>query len=80
MKRNNIRNILTKYSIGGNAFILYDFLLDQKQKEVNISQDELAKALHKTRPSIQKCLELLEKEGFVSVSYGKIKILGEING
>lgn len=74
MKRNQIRNILANHSCGGNAFMLYDFLLDQKRKEINISQDELAKTLNKTRPSIQKCLDILEKEGLVKLSYGKITL------
>lgn len=78
MTKQEVREKLSEYSNGGNAYLVFDHLLDKKVEEVKISQSELAKELHKTRPAIQSSLELLEKIGIIEFGYGKIKIIKEI--
>lgn len=79
MTKQEVREKLSEYSNGGNTYLVFDHLLDKKLAEVKISQADLAKELHKTRPSIQSSLELLEKIGVIKFGYGKIKIIGVKN-
>lgn len=79
MKKQELRQKLSEYTNGGNAYLVFDHLLDKKILEIKISQSELAKELNKTRPSIQSALELLKDIGVIEFGYGKIKILGENN-
>ncbi len=76
--RQQIVQKLSKYSNGGNAFLILEYLLNFKQVEIVITQEQLAEAINKTRPAVQKSLELLRDEGFIEISYKKIKILKEI--
>lgn len=77
MKRAEIRAKLSKYANGGNAYLLYDYLLDQKTTQIEISQEDLAKELNKTRPAIKASLDLLIKIGVIEIRYKKIKMIGE---
>lgn len=79
MKREEIRKKLSNYANGGNSYLLFDYLLDKKHSEIEISQEDLARELNKTRPSIKASLELLSKIGVIEISYKKIKIVGENN-
>lgn len=80
MTKQEVRTKLSEHSNGGNAFLVFDYLMDLKLEEIKISQDKLAKELNKTRPAIQSSLELLKKIGIIEFGYGKIKILGVKNG
>lgn len=77
MKEKELILTLSKYSNGGNSFLLFKFLLEKKSTEIFISQTILAKELNKTRPAIQNCLQLLQDIKLIECHYGKIKILGE---
>lgn len=77
MDKKNIRKKISKYSNGGNAYLLLEYLLDLNQSEIQISQKTLSKELNKTRPSIQKCLHLLMDLKLIDVGYKNIKILGD---
>lgn len=78
MTKQEVRKKLSEYSNGGNAYLVFDYLMDQNVKEIKISQEELAKELNKTRPAILSALELLVKVGVVKMSYGRIEIIKEI--
>ena len=78
MTKKEVRQKLSKYTNGGNAFLVLDYLLDFKQKEIAITQETLATELNKTRPAILSSLELLVKVGVVKMGYGRIEIIKEI--
>lgn len=75
MTKQEVRKKLSEYSNGGNAYLVFDYLMDQKVKEIKISQEELAKEVNKTRPAIQRCLELLEELKIIKMNYGMIRII-----
>lgn len=75
MTKQEVRTKLSEYSNGGNTYLVLDYLLDKKNPDIKISQNELAKELNKTRPAIQGCLELLVQLGLIEIGYGRIKIL-----
>lgn len=74
MTKQEVRQKLSEYANGGNAYLVFDYLMDKKTTEVKISQEELAKELNKTRPAIQGCLETLVELGLIEIGYGRIKI------
>lgn len=78
MTKQEVRSKLSKFSNGGNTYLLLDYLLDQKYSVIEISQEQLAKDLHKTRPAIQSSLQLLKKLKLLNYSYGKITMIQEI--
>ena len=78
MKRKEMIDILSKYTNGGNAFLLFEYLYSIDPKEVLISHSQIAKELNKTRPSIQSALELLQELKILELHYGKIIIKIEV--
>lgn len=78
MTKKDLITTLSKYSNGGNAFLLFEYLHSFNLKEVNISQKQIGLELNKTRPAIQSSLELLQEIGVVELHYGKIIIKIEV--
>jgi acetolactate synthase small subunit len=78
MTKKDLITTLSKYSNGGNAFLLFEYLNSFNLKEVNISQKQIGIDINKTRPAIQSSLELLQEIGVVELYYGKIIIKIEV--
>lgn len=80
MKRSELRAKLSEYPAGGNYYLLFDYLLELKKKSnpIEISQQELAKDLNRTRPSIRQGLEILKALGLIDCKYNKITIKIEV--
>lgn len=74
MMTKEIRQELSRFSNGGNSFLVLSFLYEKAEDIIEISQEELAQELNKTRPSIKKSLDLLTKLNLIEISYGKIII------
>lgn len=80
MKRSEIREKLSVYPAGGNYYLLLDHLLELKNLNypIEITQQELADKLNKTRPSIRQALEILKALNFIDYRYNQITIKIEV--
>lgn len=78
MNEKEIIEKLIPYQSGGNYFLLYKVIKDNSNNEVcELTQQELADKLQKTRKFVYDGLKILEQIGAVEFSYKNIKILGE---
>jgi DeoR/GlpR family transcriptional regulator of sugar metabolism len=78
---NNVKkDILLKEKQAGELILLYQILEERSlNKEVMETQESLSNLLNKTRPTIKKYLDILEKNKLIKQEYGKIILLGDNN-
>jgi DeoR/GlpR family transcriptional regulator of sugar metabolism len=75
---NEKKDILLKEKQAGELILLYQILEERTSKtEVIETQSSLSNLLNKTRPTIKKYLDILERQKLIKQQYGKIILLGD---
>lgn len=81
MKEKELIDKLIPYQSGGNYFLLYKIIQENsKNKECELTQQELAEKIQKTRKFVSEGLKVLEEIKAIEFGYKHIKILGATNG
>lgn len=79
MKESELIEKLIPYRSGGNYFILYKIIKDNSKKGLcELTQQELADKVQKTRKFVSEALKVLEKVQAIEFGYKSIKMLGDL--
>lgn len=79
MKESELIEKLIPYQSGGNYFILYKIIKDNSKKGLcELTQQELADKVQKTRKFVSEALKVLEEVQAIEFGYKSIKILGDL--
>ena len=81
MKESDIIDILMNYSSGGNYFVLYKIIVNNSGKDnwCNLSQQEIANMMKKSRRFVNDGLKVLKDLGLVNPLYKKIYVVKRID-